>query len=240
MTEKKPMWVWIRKGDNTPDYGRVKMSHTVDSVNPTGGVFTGYTPEQRATAKLGENITTLSETMGKNPDDTITIYRGAPKNQKDIVPGDFVTTNRQLAKDYAGDGVVLEKRVRIGDILDDKTEPLGEEYIYKPTTVKYHPVTNRELEKIHEAGQVAYFAHLPDGEYKDPDKWRYNPYPERSSQSDEDGYLKWRSWLNGWTLASFQHNAGQKTSTIKTIKRSTSRKARNKSVGETRTMGGLR
>ena len=62
----------------------------------------------------------------------ITVYRGAPKNQKGIVAGDFVTTNKQLAKDYAGNGVVLEKNVKLSSILDDVKEPLGEEYIYKP------------------------------------------------------------------------------------------------------------
>jgi hypothetical protein len=104
----------------------------IDSVNPTRGVFTEYSANERATAKLGENITTLDKTMGKSPDEMITIYRGAPKNQTKINAGDFVTTNEQLAKDYAGNGKVLKEKVKLSDLLDDLTEPLGEEYIYRP------------------------------------------------------------------------------------------------------------
>ncbi len=105
---------------------------TLNNLNPTGAVFVNYTPEVRANANLANNITTLDKTMEVSPDKIITIYRGAPKNQKEIVAGDFITTNKQLAKDYAGDGVVLSKKVKASEILDDINEPLGEEYIYKP------------------------------------------------------------------------------------------------------------
>ena len=103
----------------------------LDNLNPTGKVFTDYTPEKRAAMPLGENITTLDKTSNKFPDDMITIYRGTEKGSE-IVAGDFITTNKQLAKDYAGTGIVLEKKVKLSDILDDKSEPLGEEYIYRP------------------------------------------------------------------------------------------------------------
>jgi len=122
------------KSQLTDIWNKANKIEPINSVNPTGKIFTEYTPNQRAIAELGENITTLDKTANKKPDELITIYRGAPKNQKEIVAGDFITTNKQLAKDYAGDGIVLEKRVKAKDILDDITEPLGEEYIYKPTT----------------------------------------------------------------------------------------------------------
>jgi hypothetical protein len=105
----------------------------LESVNPTGNVFTKYTPELRANALLGKNITTLDKTMKAHPDEFITIYRGAPKNQLQINAGDFVTDNLQLAKDYAGTGHVIKKQVKLKDVLDDITEPLGSEYIYKPS-----------------------------------------------------------------------------------------------------------
>ncbi len=70
--------------------------------------------------------------MNKSPHTVITVYRGAPKIQKQINPGDFITTNKQLAQLYAGMGHVIEKQVRLGDILDNKDEPLGEEYLYRP------------------------------------------------------------------------------------------------------------
>ena len=118
---------------------------TIDSINPTGTIFTSYTPDIRAKAKLADNITTLDKTMEVSPDEIITIYRGAPKNQKEIVAGDFITTNRQLAKDYAGDGVVLSKEVKASEILDDINEPLGEEYIYKPKVKNQTKVEKTKL-----------------------------------------------------------------------------------------------
>ena len=107
-------------------------ARTLDNLNPTGGIFVKYTPENRTNIITGKNITTLDKTAGKSPDDIITIYRGSPSNGKDISAGDFITTNKQLAKDYAGTGKVIEKKVKYGDVLDDISEPLGEEYIYVP------------------------------------------------------------------------------------------------------------
>lgn len=116
-----------------------KPANIINTVNPTNGLFVDYTPELRANAELGKNITTLDKTSGGSPDDMITIYRGAPKSQAKINSGDFITTNKQLAKDYAGNGNVISEIVRKGDILDDITEPLGEEYIYRPRKPKTQP-----------------------------------------------------------------------------------------------------
>lgn len=109
---------------------------TLDSLNPTGKLFTDYTPESRASMKLGDNITTLDKTSGESPSKLVTVFRGTASNQKGIVPGDFITTNEQLAKDYAGSGKIVSKKVPLSHILDDKTEPLGEEYIYRPSSNK--------------------------------------------------------------------------------------------------------
>lgn len=108
------------------------VANTINNLNPTGGLLVDYNPETRATAKLADNITTLDKTAGGNPDDIITIYRGAPSTQNKINPGDFVTTNYDLAKNYAGDGNVLEAKVPMSHVLDDFNEPLGDEYIYRP------------------------------------------------------------------------------------------------------------
>lgn len=104
--------------------------NVIEHMNPTGGVHVDYNPQARMTAKLADNITTLDKTMGKNPDEMITIYRGAPKNQKDINPGDFITTNRELAQSYGEN--VISKKVKLSDVLDDSNSPLGEEYLYRP------------------------------------------------------------------------------------------------------------
>ncbi|MDD4392263.1 MAG: JAB domain-containing protein [Desulfobacterales bacterium] len=114
---------------------KIDQQPMLNSLNPTGGIFEGYTPQVRMTAKLGDNITTLDKTSGKSPDEMITIYRGAPKTQKSINAGDYVTTNLQLAKDYGG-GKVISLKVKMSDVLDDRTEPLGEEYIYRPVSAK--------------------------------------------------------------------------------------------------------
>jgi hypothetical protein len=104
----------------------------ITSVNPTGSLYVDYTPQARMTMKLGKNMTTLDKTSGKSPDTLITVYRGAPKTQKQIVGGDFITTNYDLAKSYAGNGHVIESKVKMKDILDDSESPLGDEYIYRP------------------------------------------------------------------------------------------------------------
>lgn len=109
----------------------VEHRQTMNTLNVGGGLFDHYDPQSRATMPLGENITTLDRTMGMPPDTEITIFRGAPEYQKEIIPGDYVTTNYQLAMDY-GAGNVLSRCVRLRDVIDDATEPLGEEYIYRP------------------------------------------------------------------------------------------------------------
>lgn len=126
--------------DNADDVARKVASKVddvvLDSLNPTGKIFTKYNPQARATAKLGNGITTLDRTMGRRADDLVDIFRGVPKGiQSSIVPGDYVTTNKMLAQDYAGSGDVLSMKARLGDILDSISEPLGEEYIYRPSVV---------------------------------------------------------------------------------------------------------
>ena len=124
--------------DVVSDLGQgVNRKLVINNLNPSEkGVFDTYSPDNIMNAELAENITTLDKTMNKPPEDEITIYRGAVSSQKEIVAGDFITTNKQLAKDYAGTGKVLEKKVRLKDILDDSTESLGEEYLYYPKDYK--------------------------------------------------------------------------------------------------------
>ena len=111
-----------------PSGEKVKLT----TLNPTGSIFVNHKPEDIMNMELGENITTLAETSERDPDEKIIIYRGISTGKGSIGPGDFVTTNKQLAQDYAGTGTVVSETVRAGDILDDKDEPMGEEYIYYP------------------------------------------------------------------------------------------------------------
>ena len=103
----------------------------LDSLNPTGGLFVDYTPQTRMTMPLADNIKTLADTAKMQPDDLVDIYRGLPDDvEAAINPGDFITTNPDLAKSYGSN--VHKMQTRYGDILDDINEPLGEEYIFRP------------------------------------------------------------------------------------------------------------
>ena len=123
----------VNNGDsasNTDDANNVSV---LDSLNPTGTVFIEHDPSARAIAPLSGTLTTLAVTTGHDPDDRVMIYRGAPAGITDpIKPGDFITTNMMLARDYAGNGVVISMNTRYGDILDDSDDPEGEEYLYRP------------------------------------------------------------------------------------------------------------
>jgi hypothetical protein len=121
----------------------VKQANT---VNPTGSVFAEYTPALRNKIPIGENIQTLEKSIGGKPDDVVTIYRGT--TGKNINPGDFVTTNKLLAKDYAGNGKVVEMNVRKKDIIDTIDEPGMEEYIYKPNADRLQTYTKSQLTDI--------------------------------------------------------------------------------------------
>jgi len=137
---------------NTGYMGQRGAIGTIDSLNPTGSVFVEYNPNNRANAKLANNIVSYDKTAGGSPEDLITIYRGLPKDKKNINSGDFVTTNKQLAKDYAGDGHVISMTVKKSDLLDDINEPLSEEYIYrKSISNAQRPLT--EFEQAHLTAQ---------------------------------------------------------------------------------------
>ena len=112
------------------------MDDVLNSLNPTGSLFVEHDPESRASAPLGGTLTTLAATTGHKPDDRVMIYRGIDADvgagDTRIEPGDYVTTNWDLAKSYAGTGTIASVNVRYGDVLDEWDKPKGEEYIYRP------------------------------------------------------------------------------------------------------------
>ena len=113
--------------------GVANREELLDSLNPTGAIQTEYGPEHRAAAPLAANMVPLSQTQNIDGTKTITIYRGVPADvDQAINPGDYITTNPQLAADYAGTGNVIQEEVPAAHILDDLEEPGGEEYIYRP------------------------------------------------------------------------------------------------------------
>lgn len=118
-----------------------------NTINPSlHGVFEDYAPTKRASMPLGDNLQTLQKTVGGSADDMVTIYRGTSSGN--IVAGDFVTTNKQLAQDYAGNGKVAKLRVRKGDVVDMVDEAGGGEYLYRPFADKEPTYTKSELTDI--------------------------------------------------------------------------------------------
>lgn len=123
----------------------------LESVNPTGTVFAEYDPASRASAPLGKDIATFSETLGLPADTEVIVYRGVPEgSQETLNSGDFVTTNKQLAQDYAGSGTVVEQTVRASDLLDDRTEPGAEEYIFRPSSTSERLALANQVTQQHE------------------------------------------------------------------------------------------
>jgi len=119
-----------------------------NTINPSEqGIFQDYTPELRNKIPLGDNMQTLDKSIGGKADDIVTIYRGTSGNK--INAGDFITTNKQLASDYAGNGNVKELRVRKGDIIDVIDESGGEEYLYRPNADKEGRFTKSQLTDIY-------------------------------------------------------------------------------------------
>jgi hypothetical protein len=59
-----------------------------------------------------------------------------PTGISDINPGDWVTANKQLAKDYAGTGDIISMKVKAKDLLTDPSSGEGgytEEMLYRPS-----------------------------------------------------------------------------------------------------------
>lgn len=101
----------------------------LDSINPTGGLFVDYDPASR-TGPHGPRVTTLDKARGGDPNEMVDIFRGAPRGQKQINPGDFITTDEQLAGMYGEN--VLRMQVPMRHVATDPDEWEGGEHVYSP------------------------------------------------------------------------------------------------------------
>jgi len=116
-----------------------KGEETKEPAKQTG-IFNEYNPAQRMseeTSNAAEN-TRLSE-LGFDPEKEITVFRGVPTGVKGINPGDWVTANKMLAKDYAGNGDVISMKVKHKHLLTDPSAGEGgytEEMVYRPVEDK--------------------------------------------------------------------------------------------------------
>ena len=126
----------------TPDDGmktiklKVVESAATEEEKKTG-LFQEYVPENRTDpgrSNAAED-TPLTD-LGFDPEQEIEVYRGVPEDVDSINPGDWVTTLPQLAKDYAGTGKVISKKVKAKDLLADPSsgeDAYTEEMVYNPS-----------------------------------------------------------------------------------------------------------
>ncbi len=126
-------------GDSiSADYGLLQAAKKYKSADEfvkaqeSTGVFNDYNPSARAGGSSTEN-TPLTQ-LGYSPTDEIVVYRGVPKGVKVINDGDWVTTLKQLAKDYAGSGDVISKKVKASNLFAEKGDETLEELVYSAKT----------------------------------------------------------------------------------------------------------
>lgn len=115
-----------RGGHSAPSREFGAQLHQLDQIFPDDiyspqaarnyGHYGGNDPMDRQTMRLAQSL------RGK-PDADVTIYRAVPKDEKikDINQGDWVTINKQYAKEHGesvllGDYKILEKKVKAKDI----------------------------------------------------------------------------------------------------------------------------
>jgi len=101
-----------------------------------------------------------------NPEKEITIYRAVPKGTKNINPGDWVTVNKNYAKNHGDswvdDGVydVIEKKVRVKDLTTDGNSI--HEWGYSPDVIKElpeifsDPFIKKEILKVNKSADDFY------------------------------------------------------------------------------------
>jgi hypothetical protein len=120
---------------NRPVQPRTPQSQSVvpkpkETTAKAEGVFIDYYPERRASdVVISDDYVPITVEAGYRPDDMITVYRGTIKEQTRLNNGDWVTTNKQLAKDYSGNGRVIEAKVKASELYAPKGEGI-EELIY--------------------------------------------------------------------------------------------------------------
>ena len=143
---------------NRPVQPQTPRSRTVvpkpkETTAKAEGVFTDYYPERRASdVVISDDYVPITVEAGYRPDDMITIYRGTVEGQTGLNNGDWVTINKQLAKDYSGNGRVIEAKVKASELYAPKGEG-AEELIYstnKSIGADNLKVTNTPQIKTHE------------------------------------------------------------------------------------------
>jgi len=113
-------------------YKNIKAKGDIPSKTTAGaeGLFVDYHPDHRAIDVLtSKDYQPITIEAGYKPDEYVTVYRGAPKHQKVINNGDWVTTTEQLAKDYAGGEKVIKEKIKAKYLYASKGEGV-EELIY--------------------------------------------------------------------------------------------------------------
>lgn len=127
--------------DGTPKETRPPASASAprsEVTNPAAGtgVFNESDPASRAAAGSEVENTPLSEMDGYERDQEVTVYRGIPSDADSAIrPGDWVTPNEQLAKDYAGTGKVVSMKVKAQNLKVDPDDDSMEEMVFSPERI---------------------------------------------------------------------------------------------------------
>lgn len=99
------------------------------------GVFGEYNPAARAASGSDTETTPLTD-LGYERDEDVTVYRGVPADATGgIRPGDWVTTDERLAKDYAGTGKVLSLTVKAQHLRTDPDDDSMAEMVFSPERI---------------------------------------------------------------------------------------------------------
>lgn len=172
---------------------RVANDGVLDSLNPTGTIFTEYAPEDRAGLELAPHIRPYSEVNDVDPNERMVVYRGVPKGvQSELADGDFITDMEQLAKDYAGYpyGDVISQEVFADEILDDMEYPMSGEYLFRPRRASKKTANDRRT-----------FYHLTENPNFAPDP-NFRPANNTTLGGDWDPGLfvaeELEPWVNGY------------------------------------------
>ena len=93
-----------------------------DIYGPNGAIYYGHGGDSRNRKQDNDTIAII-RSLRNNPDKKINIYRAVPKAVKDINPGDWVTINKDYAKEHGerhlDNYTVLSKKVPVKEIYTD-------------------------------------------------------------------------------------------------------------------------
>jgi hypothetical protein len=148
--EFEPLAEWLR---NEIKAGRIKSAEEfVKAYRPSSVRGPSAEKIEQAISKQRENLVPFNGPVGK-----VTIYRGG--TGKDIVPGDFVTTNKEVASLFNKN--VVSKIVDSNDLMQNYKGDL----VYAPNGIKsltdFYNLVTKGIEEVKQTPQEAPSVNVP-------------------------------------------------------------------------------